>query len=118
MSNVRLSFITVNRVTDPKTIRVSEWDGMNEYVSRVIWESSKKRCFGTTECFSRLSQGLEDDILESSIGRWADTAATYCPGQALQISLKCMTKLRNRREQTLCSTRNSFQYISTMNVKL
>ena len=26
--------------------------------------------------FSALSQGLEDDILESSIGLWADTAAT------------------------------------------
>ena len=32
--------------------------------------------------FSTLSQGLEDDILESSIGRWAGNAATvgigYC----------------------------------------
>ena len=51
MSNVRLSFITVNRVTDPKTIRVSEWDGMNEYVSRVIWESDKMRCRVTYTSF-------------------------------------------------------------------
>ena len=29
--------------------------------------------------FSTLSQGLEDDIVESSLGRWADTARTYCP---------------------------------------
>ena len=29
--------------------------------------------------FSALLQGLDDDILQSSIGRWAVTAATYCP---------------------------------------
>ena len=55
------------------------------------------------QCFSRLSQGLEDDILESSIGRWADTVATYCPGRTSQIVLKFITKYRDRREKTLCS---------------
>ena len=50
--------------------------------------------------FSRLSQGLEDEILESSLGRWADTVATYCPGRPSQIVLKLMRK--PRREKTLC----------------
>ena len=57
MTNVRLSFLIMNRVTDPKsqlpkTIRVSEWDGMNEYVSRVIWESNKQRCFDSVRIYN------------------------------------------------------------------
>ena len=44
-------------------------------------------------------QGLEDDILESSLGGWADTAATYCPGRPLQIVLKPMTKHRESVEK-------------------
>ena len=55
--------------------------------------------------FSRLSQGLDDDSLESSIRRWADTVATYClgrPARSSQILLKSITKHRDRREKTLC----------------
>ena len=55
--------------------------------------------------FSTLSQGLEDEILESSLGRWADTAATYCPGRPSQIVLKSMTKPCNRVEK--CSVKLS-----------
>ena len=49
--------------------------------------------------FSTLSQGLEDDILESSLGRWADSAATYCPGRPSQMVFKSMTKHRDRVEK-------------------
>ena len=38
--------------------------------------------------FSTQSQGLEDDILESSIGRWADTAATHCPCRLMEHSVE------------------------------
>ena len=51
--------------------------------------------------FSRLSQGLEGDILESSLGRWADTAGDYCPGRPLQIVLKFKAKYGDRREKML-----------------
>ena len=57
----------------------------------------------TTERFSTLSQDLEDDILESSLGRWADTAAADCPSRLSQIVLKSMTKHRDRVEKTLCT---------------
>ena len=52
--------------------------------------------------FSTLSQGLEDLILESSLGRWPDTVATYCPGRPTQIAMKSMTKHGDRVEKTLC----------------
>ena len=53
--------------------------------------------------FSTVSQGLEDDILKSSLARWADTADTYCPGRPSQIVLKSMTKPCDRVEKTLCT---------------
>ena len=52
--------------------------------------------------FSTLLLGLEDDILETSFGWWADTAASYCPGKPAQIVLKSITKHRDRVEKTLC----------------
>ena len=52
--------------------------------------------------FCTLSQGLDDDILEASVGRWADAAASYCLGMPPQIVLKSMTKHRDRVEKTLC----------------
>ena len=57
----------------------------------------------STERFSRLSQGLEDDFLECFLGWWADAAATCCPGRPSEIALKSMTKHRDRREKTLCT---------------
>ena len=57
--------------------------------------------------FSRLSQGLEDDILECSLGWWADAAATYCPGRPSEIAMKSMTKLRDRRGK------NALQSVAT-----
>ena len=51
--------------------------------------------FVVQSVFSSLLRGLEDDILKSSLGRWADTAATYCPGAFSQIVLKSMTKHRD-----------------------
>ena len=53
--------------------------------------------------FSTLSQCLEDYILESSLRRWADTAATYCPGRPSQIVLKSITKHHDGVEKTLCT---------------
>ena len=52
--------------------------------------------------FCTLWQGLDDDILEASFGRWADAAASYCLGMPPQIVLKSMTKHRDRVEKTLC----------------
>ena len=53
--------------------------------------------------FSTLAQCLEDDTFETSFGRWADAAASYCPRRPLQIVLKSMTKHRERVEKTLSS---------------
>ena len=52
--------------------------------------------------FSTQSQGLEDDILESSIGHWADTAATYCPCRPMEHSIISSSKPCDRVEKTLC----------------
>ena len=49
--------------------------------------------------FSTLSQGLEDDIFQTSFGWWAVTAASYCPGRCSQIVLKSMTKHHEREEK-------------------
>ena len=51
--------------------------------------------------FPRLSHGLEDNVLENSIGRWADTVATYCPGRPSQLVLKSITKHRDRGKNAL-----------------
>ena len=73
---------------------------------RIIEMCGSKWIMWTKSVFSRLSQGLDDDILESFIRRWADTVATYCLGRqarSSQILLKSITKHRDRREKTLCS---------------
>ena len=62
-----------------------------------VWQSTLVQ-----SVFSALSQGLEDEISESSIGQWADTAATYCQGKPSQSVLKSMTKHRDRVEIMLC----------------
>ena len=53
--------------------------------------------------FSALSQGLDDDILQSSIGRWADTIATYCPCRPMEYSKMSSSKPCDRAEKTLCT---------------
>ena len=53
--------------------------------------------------FSALSQGLDDDFSESSIGRWADTAATYCPCRPMELSKMSSSKPCDRAEKTLCT---------------
>ena len=49
--------------------------------------------------FPRRSQGFEDNHLDSSLGWWADTAATYCPDRLSQLVVKPMTKHQDRREK-------------------
>ena len=51
--------------------------------------------------FSALSQGLDDDFLQSSIGRWADTAATYCPCRPMEHSKMLSSKPCDRAEKTV-----------------
>ena len=68
--------------------------------------------------FSTLSQGLQDKFLECSLGRWADTAATYCPGRPSQIVLKSMTKHRDRVEKTLYICRLFFKFTRIWQTRL
>ena len=68
--------------------------------------------------FSTLSQGLEDDIMESSIGRWADTVATYCPGRPSQIVLKSLTKHHNQGIRFLITTDKKKRYVELGAFKL
>ena len=86
------------------------WGERLDGVLGLIWKIGKFApcfCFVRTvlivqSVISSLSQGLEDDILEISLGWWADTAAIYCPGRPSQNCLKSMTKHCDRVEKTLC----------------
>ena len=50
--------------------------------------------------FPTLMQGLDDDILESSIRRWADTVATYCLGRQARSSLILLKSIKKTSRQT------------------
>ena len=86
-----------------------------------IGKLSYNRCFFyqiVQSVFSTLSQGLEDDIFESFLGWWADTAATYCPGRPSQIVLKSITKHRDRVEKTHCTWPYMYAVISEEKTEL
>ena len=63
--------------------------------------------------FSTLSQGLEDDIVESSLGRWADTTRTYCP-----VPRQALANCNEIQDKTLRQSGKTALYIMIMNPQL
>ena len=55
------------------------WDGIRVFLQLVTLVQSYS---------SSHSQGFKDEDLGNSLGSWAATVATYCPGRTLEIAQK------------------------------